>query len=159
MFLNKKIQTDSLYFNLIYRRCKKEIIVTKEEKVEKFLKLVDILEKLRGEKGCPWDKKQNHQTLMKYLFEEAQEYDQAVQKQDYENMKEELGDVLLQVIFHAQIAKENKKFDIYDVLDTINEKMIRRHPHVFGNSKATSEEEIRREWEEIKAKEKQNKCS
>ena len=138
---------------------KKGIIVTKEEKTEKFLKLLDILEKLRGEKGCPWDRKQNHQTLMKYLFEEAQEYDQAVQKQDYENMKEELGDVLLQVIFHAQIAKENKKFDIYDVLDTINEKMIRRHPHVFGNSKATSEEEIRREWEEIKAKEKQNKCS
>jgi len=131
--------------------------MTKEEKVEKFLKLVDILEKLRGEHGCPWDKKQNHQTLMKYLFEESQEYNQAVQKQDYDNMKEELGDILLQVIFHAQIAKENKKFDIYDVLDTINEKMIRRHPHVFGNSKATTEEEIRIEWEKIKAEEKAKK--
>lgn len=129
----------------------------KEKKTEKFLKLVDILEKLRGEKGCPWDKKQNHQTLMKYLFEETKEYDEAVKKQDYENMKEELGDVLLQVIFHAQIAKENKKFDIYDVLDTINEKMVRRHPHVFGDSKVISEEEIRREWEEIKIKEKQSK--
>lgn len=129
----------------------------KQEKVEKFLKLVDILEKLRGEHGCPWDKKQTHQTLMKYLFEESEEYNQAVQKQDYENMKEELGDVLLQVIFHAQIAKENKKFDIYDVLDTINEKMIRRHPHVFGNSKATTEEEIRKEWEKIKAEEKLKK--
>ena len=127
------------------------------EKVEKFLKLVDILEKLRGEHGCPWDKKQTHQTLMKYLFEESNEYNEAVKKQDYDNMKEELGDVLLQVIFHAQIAKENNKFDIYDVLDCINEKMIRRHPHVFGNSKATTEEEIRVEWERIKQLEKSKK--
>jgi MazG family protein len=131
--------------------------MNKEEKVNKFLKLVDILEKLRGEHGCPWDKKQTHKTLMKYLFEEANEYNQAVEKQDYDNMKEELGDVLLQIIFHAQIAKENKKFDIYDVLDSINEKMIRRHPHVFGNSKATTEEEIRAEWEKIKAEEKLKK--
>lgn len=127
------------------------------KKVEKFLKLIDILEKLRGECGCPWDKKQTHTSLMKYLFEEANEYNEAVQKQDYENMKEELGDVLLQIIFHAQIAKENKKFDIYDVLDTINEKMIRRHPHVFGNSKATTEEEIKKEWERIKQLEKGKK--
>lgn len=131
--------------------------MNKEEKVNKFLKLVDILEKLRGKNGCPWDKKQTHQTLMKYLFEESNEYNEAVQKQDYDNMKEELGDVLLQIIFHAQIAKENKKFDIYDVLDTINEKMIRRHPHVFGNSKAKTEEEIRAEWEKIKAEEKKKK--
>ena len=127
------------------------------KKVEKFLKLVNILEKLRGEHGCPWDKKQTHVSLMKYLFEESNEYNEAVCKQDYDNMKEELGDVLLQVIFHAQIAKENKKFDIYDVLDTINEKMIRRHPHVFGDSKATTEEEIRKEWEKIKRLEKNNK--
>lgn len=131
--------------------------MNKQEKTEKFLKLVDILEKLRGEKGCIWDKKQTHQTLMKYLFEESNEYNEAVQKQDYENMKEELGDVLLQVIFHAQIAKENNKFDIYDVLDTINEKMIRRHPHVFGNSNATTEEEIKKEWKKIKAQEKLKK--
>ena len=126
-------------------------------KVEKFLKLVEILEKLRGEHGCPWDKKQTHVSLMKYLFEESNEYNEAVKKQDYDNMKEELGDVLLQVIFHAQIAKENGKFDIYDVLDSINEKMIRRHPHVFGNSKATTEEEIRIEWEKIKQLEKSKK--
>ena len=126
-------------------------------KVEKFVKLVEILEKLRGEHGCPWDKKQTHTSLMKYLFEESNEYNEAVKKQDYDNMKEELGDVLLQVIFHAQIAKENGKFDIYDVLDSINEKMIRRHPHVFGNSKATTEEEIRQEWEKIKKAEKMNK--
>ncbi len=129
----------------------------KNNKVEKFLKLVEILEKLRGEHGCPWDKKQTHASLMKYLFEESNEYNEAVKKQDYDNMKEELGDVLLQVIFHAQIAKENGKFDIYDVLDSINEKMIRRHPHVFGNSKATTEEEIRIEWEKIKQLEKSKK--
>ena len=128
-----------------------------KNKVEKFLKLVDILEKLRGEHGCPWDKKQTNQSLMKYLFEESNEYNEAVQKQDYDNMKEELGDVLLQVVFHAQIAKENGKFDIYDVLDSINEKMIRRHPHVFGNSNAKTEEEIRAEWEKIKAEEKAKK--
>lgn len=131
--------------------------MNKEEKANKFFKLVDILEKLRSENGCPWDKKQTHQTLMKYLFEESNEYNEAVQKLDYDNMKEELGDVLLQIIFHAQIAKENNKFDIYDVLDTINEKMIRRHPHVFGNSKAKTEEEIRIEWEKIKAEEKAKK--
>ena len=129
----------------------------KNNNVEKFLKLVEILEKLRGEHGCPWDKKQTHASLMKYLFEESNEYNEAVKKQDYDNMKEELGDVLLQVIFHAQIAKENGKFDIYDVLDSINEKMIRRHPHVFGNSKATTEEEIRIEWEKIKQLEKSKK--
>ena len=127
------------------------------EKTDKFLKLVDILEQLRGEHGCPWDKKQTHETLLKYLFEESEEYKQAVLNKDYENMKEELGDVLLQVIFHAQIAKENKIFDIYDVLDTINEKMIRRHPHVFGNSKAKTEEEIRAEWNKIKTEEKISK--
>ena len=131
--------------------------MNKEEKANKFFKLVDILEQLRGEHGCPWDKKQTHKSLMKYLFEESNEYNEAVQKKDYDNMKEELGDVLLQIIFHAQIAKENNKFDIYDVLDTINEKMIRRHPHVFGNSKARTEEEIRKEWEKIKAEEKKQK--
>ncbi len=129
----------------------------REQKLKKFLKLVNILEDLRGENGCPWDKKQTHKSLMKYLFEESNEYNEAVQNQDTENMKEELGDVLLQVVFHAQIAKENKMFDIYDVLDTINEKMIRRHPHVFGNSNAKTEEEIRIEWEQIKAEEKLKK--
>ena len=131
--------------------------MNKEEKVNKFLKLVDILEKLRGKNGCPWDKKQTHQTLMKYLFEESNEYNEAVQKQDYDNMKEELGDVLLQIIFHAQIAKENKWFDIYDVIDGLNKKLIRRHPHVFGKSKAKTPEEITVQWNEIKKLEKSKK--
>ena len=132
--------------------------MNKEEKANKFFKLVDILEKLRGENGCPWDKKQTHQSLMKYLFEESNEYNEAVKKQDYDNMKEELGDVLLQIIFHAQIAKENKWFDIYDVIDGLNKKLIRRHPHVFGKSKAKTPEEITKQWNEIKKAEKIIKC-
>ena len=124
------------------------------KKVEKFLELVDIFKKLRGKNGCAWDKKQTNKTLMKYLFEESEELKQAVRKNDIENMKEELGDVLLQVIFHAQIAKENKWFDIYDVIDGLNKKLIRRHPHVFGKSKAKTPREITIQWNEIKKKEK-----
>jgi len=126
------------------------------KKVEKFLELVDIFKKLRGKNGCAWDKKQTNKTLIKYLFEESEEFKQAVRKNDIENMKEELGDVLLQIIFHAQIAKENKWFDIYDVIDGLNKKLIRRHPHVFGKSKAKTPEEITKQWNEIKEKEKQS---
>ena len=126
------------------------------KKVEKFLELVDIFKKLRSKNGCVWDKKQTNKTLIKYLFEESEEFKQAVRKNDIENMKEELGDVLLQVIFHAQIAKENKWFDIYDVIDGLNKKLIRRHPHVFGKSKAKTPEEITKQWNEIKEKEKQS---
>ena len=124
------------------------------KKVEKFLELVDIFKKLRGKNGCAWDKKQTNKTLMKYLFEESEELKQAVRKNDIENIKEELGDVLLQVIFHAQIAKENKWFDIYDVIDVLNKKLIRRHPHVFGKSKAKTPREITIQWNNIKKKEK-----
>ena len=124
------------------------------KKVEKFLELVDIFKKLRGKNGCAWDKKQTNKTLMKYLFEESEELKQAVRKNDIENIKEELGDVLLQVIFHAQIANENKWFDIYDVIDGLNKKLIRRHPHVFGKSKAKTPREITIQWNEIKKKEK-----
>jgi len=129
------------------------------KKVEKFLELLDIFKKLRGKNGCAWDKKQTNKTLIKYLFEESEEFKQAVRKNDIENMKEELGDVLLQVIFHAQIAKENKWFDIYDVIDGLNKKLIRRHPHVFGKSKAKTPEEITIQWNKIKEKEKKSKSN
>ena len=132
-------------------------MVRNNKKVEKFLELVDIFKKLRSKNGCAWDKKQTNKTLIKYLFEEAEEFKQAVRKNDIENMKEELGDVLLQVIFHAQIAKENKWFDIYDVIDGLNKKLIRRHPHVFGKSKAKTPEEITAQWNEIKKAEKNDK--
>ena len=121
------------------------------------MELVDIFKKLRGKNGCAWDKKQTNKTLMKYLFEESNELKQAVRKNDIENIKEELGDVLLQVIFHAQIAKENKWFDIYDVIDGLNKKLIRRHPHVFGKSNAKTPEEITIQWNKIKKLEKSKK--
>lgn len=127
------------------------------KKVEKFLKLVDIFKKLRSKNGCPWDKKQTNKTLMKYLFEESNELKQAIRKKDIENIKEELGDVLLQVVFHAQIAKENKWFDIYDVIDVLNKKLIRRHPHVFGNLKVKTPKEVTIEWNKIKKLEKKGK--
>ena len=101
--------------------------------------------------------KQTNSSLMKYLFEESKELKEAVKKGDIENIKEELGDVLLQVVFHAQIAKENGWFDIDDVIKYLNAKLIRRHPHVFGKSKAKTEKEIIKQWSIIKKKEKKLK--
>ncbi|MEA5001545.1 MAG: MazG nucleotide pyrophosphohydrolase domain-containing protein [Endomicrobiaceae bacterium] len=126
----------------------------KQNKETGFSELVDIFKKLRGKNGCVWDKKQTHETLIKYLFEESRELKKAILKKDVENMKEELGDVLLQVIFHAQIAKENKLFDIYDVIECLNKKMIRRHPHVFGKSKVKTEKDVIDLWKKIKKNEK-----
>jgi len=88
--------------------------------------------RLRSKKGCPWDRRQTHTTLLKYLFEEAQEFKRSVRKKDFPNMEEELGDLLLQVIFHAQIAKEKGRFSIDDVVKTLIRKLTLRHPHVFG---------------------------
>jgi tetrapyrrole methylase family protein/MazG family protein len=97
-----------------------------------FAELVRVMARLRSPKGCPWDRKQTHETLLKYLFEEAHEFKQSVRKKDYANMEEELGDVLLQVLFHAQIAKEKGRFSIDDVVKTLIRKLTLRHPHVFG---------------------------
>src|ERR1039457_1659624 len=88
--------------------------------------------RLRSPKGCPWDRKQNHQNLLKYLEEESEEFRQSVRKKDYPNMEEELGDILLQVLFHAQLAKERGRFTIDDVVKTLVRKLTLRHPHVFG---------------------------
>jgi tetrapyrrole methylase family protein/MazG family protein len=88
--------------------------------------------RLRSKKGCPWDRKQTHKSLLKYLDEEAKEFKQSVQKKDYPNMEEELGDLLLQVIFHAQIANEKGRFSMDHVVRTLTRKLTLRHPHVFG---------------------------
>lgn len=119
-----------------------------------FTELVDILERLRGPKGCPWDKKQDHGKLIKYLFSEAEEVKDAVRKKDWKNLQEELGDILLQVVFHSQIAKEKGLFDISDVVATINSKLIRRHPHVFGGIKVKDHKEVIKLWKKIKLEEK-----
>jgi tetrapyrrole methylase family protein/MazG family protein len=125
--------------------------------LKEFEKLVGIMEKLRSKVGCMWDKKQTHTSLLKHLFSECGELKQAVRKKDIENMEEELGDVLLQIVFHSQIAKENKEFDITGVIKNLNKKLIRRHPHIFGNYKVKNTKDIVKMWEEIKLKEKSEK--
>ncbi|HCZ06777.1 MAG: tetrapyrrole methylase family protein / MazG family protein [Thermotogota bacterium] len=117
---------------------------------ESFEELVKIMETLRGPGGCEWDREQTHESLKPYLIEEAYELINAIDNGNVQEMKEELGDVLLQVVFHAQIAKEEGSFDILDVIETLNEKLIRRHPHVFGDSPGYSYQQ----WERIKSQEK-----
>lgn len=130
-----------------------------------FEDLVKIMATLRSENGCPWDRKQTHQSLLPYLVEETHEFIDAAQAEDMVHMAEELGDVLFQVVFHAQVAKDNGNFCIDDVVQGICEKMIRRHPHVFGDVKVENESEfldvnnpngLRSRWETIKAAEKNN---
>ena len=120
----------------------------------KFVELKEVFRKLHGPKGCLWDKKQTHKSLLKYLKEESDEFLQAVKRGDLHNMKEELGDVLLQVMFHSQIASKEGKFDIEDVIDGLIKKLKRRHPHVFGTVKVKSADEIIRNWKKIKKLEK-----
>lgn len=119
-----------------------------------FSDLVETFAILRGPNGCPWDKKQTHESLIKNLREESEELVAAIEKKDAANMKEELGDVLLQVLLHAQIAKEEGLFDIDDVIQGLYDKLHYRHPHVFGGVKAGSAEEALNVWKEMKRKEK-----
>ena len=113
--------------------------------------------RLRSPTGCPWDREQTHQSLAQCLVEETSELLETIDKGDMDHMREELGDVLLQVVFHAQLAEERGTFDLEDVAREINEKLIRRHPHVFGTASAETSDEVLVRWEEIKAQEKQNK--
>jgi len=109
---------------------------------------------LHGPNGCLWDKAQTHKSLVPYLKEETDEFIQAIRKKNHAHMKEELGDILLQVMFHAQIASKGGKFDIEDVICYLIAKLKRRHPHVFGNTKVASAKEIIANWKKIKAQEK-----
>ena len=122
--------------------------------LKEFEKLVDIMAKLRSKNGCLWDKEQTHESLMKYLISESKELNLAVKNKDFKNLEEELGDILLQVVFHAQIAKENRNFDIAAVINTLNKKLTRRHPHVFGNYKVKTTKDIEEMWKKVKAEEK-----
>lgn len=122
-----------------------------------FSDLVDIMQKLRGEGGCPWDREQTHATLRQNLIEEAYEALEAIDTGDGMTMADELGDLLLQIVFHAQIGKENGTFSIDDVTDMICRKMIRRHPHVFADGDAKTSEDVLVKWEEIKKQEKSQK--
>ncbi|OIO02902.1 MAG: nucleotide pyrophosphohydrolase [Elusimicrobia bacterium CG_4_10_14_0_2_um_filter_56_8] len=104
--------------------------------------------------GCPWDRRQTHSSLLKYLREEAGEVSQAVRKKDWENLKEELGDVLLQVVFHSALAQRDGRFCLGDVIKSINAKMVRRHPHVFAGGKLDTPGQVLRQWKQIKKEEK-----
>src|SRR4029079_16935371 len=112
---------------------------------------------LRGPNGCPWDKEQDRNTLKPMLVEETYEVLEAIDNGDWEGLSEELGDLLLHIVFQAQIGKERGDFDVDGVVDGICEKLIRRHPHVFGNGTASSPEEVIKNWEAIKADEKAKK--
>lgn len=122
-----------------------------------FNDLVETFAILRGPNGCPWDKKQTHESLIKNMREESEELIRAIENKDDENMKEELGDVLLQVLLHAQIAKEEGKFTIDDVIQGLYDKLHYRHPHVFGDVKAKSPEEALAVWKEMKRKSREEK--
>ncbi len=126
---------------------------------ERFSKLVELMAALRAPDGCPWDRKQSHASLKPYLLEETYEVLETIDQQDALKLREELGDVLLQVLFHSQIAAEAGTFTIEDVLEVLAMKLIRRHPHVFGNgengSNPTNGEQVLNQWEEIKRAERQ----
>ena len=123
---------------------------------ERLIELVAVMDRLRSPGGCPWDAEQTHQSLLTYLLEEAHELVEAIEGNDRASFKEELGDVLLQVVFHARIASEDKlePFDIDAVADGLIIKLIARHPHVFGDVHAETAEDVAQNWERLKAAEK-----
>lgn len=121
-----------------------------KEKNGNFYDFCKIIEKLRAPDGCPWDREQTHESLSKHLLEEAYEAYDAIKDKDPKKIADELGDVLLQVVMHAQIGKEEGEFTIDDVVSAVSEKMIRRHPHVFGNENVKNSAEVLKNWEEIK---------
>jgi len=122
---------------------------------KRFEGLVALQARLRAPGGCPWDREQTHQTLKTYLIEEAYEVLDALETGDPKELSEELGDLLLQILFHADIAREAGRFDISDVISGIHDKMVRRHPHVFGTVKADTSEQVLKNWAQLKAQEKQ----
>jgi len=124
-----------------------------------FEKLVALQARLRGPGGCPWDREQTHQSLRKFLIEETYEVLDAMESSDAQHFCSELGDLLLQVIFHSILAEETGAFTISDVIESVHTKMVRRHPHVFGNVKAKNSKEVLKNWEQIKAQERAEKAS
>ncbi|OGQ05339.1 MAG: nucleoside triphosphate pyrophosphohydrolase [Deltaproteobacteria bacterium RIFCSPLOWO2_01_44_7] len=124
---------------------------------EKFEKLAEILATLRGPNGCPWDKEQTYKDINPYLLEESHEVVEAIDNNDFESLKEELGDLLVHILFHCQLAKEENKFTAVDVINSACEKLIRRHPHVFGGDKAKTTQEVLVNWEKIKQQENKDK--
>jgi nucleoside triphosphate diphosphatase len=115
--------------------------------------IINIMDRLRGERGCPWDRKQTRESLKPYIIEEAYEVIEAIEENDPEKIREELGDLLFQIVFQCKIAEENNEFDMSDVIEKISRKMIARHPHVFGDADYKTSEEVIAHWEEQKKRE------
>jgi MazG family protein len=124
---------------------------------EKFQQLVDIMTRLRAPDGCPWDREQTFDSIKPYTLEETYEVLDAVDRRDWDELRSELGDFMLQAVFFAQMASEEKRFDIGDSLDAINQKLIRRHPHVFADETAETGKQVLKRWDEIKAEERKEK--
>ncbi|MEW6553648.1 MAG: nucleoside triphosphate pyrophosphohydrolase [Actinomycetota bacterium] len=124
------------------------------DEIHDFQRLLEIIARLRGPGGCPWDRKQTHASLARHMVEEAHEAVEAIQRQDWQHLSEELGDLLLQVALHAQLGSEEGTFDVRDSLRSINTKLVRRHPHVFGEAELETPEEVIARWEHIKAEER-----
>jgi tetrapyrrole methylase family protein / MazG family protein len=129
------------------------------QNLDRFSTLVEIIALLRSPDGCPWDRKQTHESLRKNLLEESYEVLEAMDEADMEKMSGELGDLLLQIILHSQIASDNDEFKIDDVIRKINEKLIYRHPHVFGDVHVKDAEEVTVNWEALKKQERQKDVS
>lgn len=127
--------------------------------MEEFSKLIEIMNRLRAEDGCPWDREQTRETLKPYLIEETYEVIEAIEEGNPEAIKEELGDLLFQIIFHCRIASERNEFGISDVIAKIIEKMVGRHPHVFGGAEYKTSAEVLKQWEERKKEEGKNRDS
>ena len=125
-----------------------------KEKEKAFIRLVEIMDKLREE--CPWDKKQTISSLRYLTIEEVYELSDAILDEDFEEIKKELGDLLLHIVFYSRIASEKNKFDISDVLNTISDKLIHRHPHIYANVKVKDEKDVKENWEKLKLKEGKN---
>lgn len=120
---------------------------------DKFRALVEILKILRSPDGCPWDRKQTHKSLVAHLLEEVHEVVEMIDYEDMDGLKGELGDLIMHIVFQAQIAEENDEFTIDEVIESITQKLIRRHPHVFGETEVSGEDEIVKNWEQIKMEE------
>ncbi len=126
---------------------------------ELFNVLIGVMSVLRSDKGCMWDREQTHDTIKRNIVEEAYEAVDSIEEKNYQDLKEELGDILLQVVFHSQIAVENKEFNVNDVILGIIKKLVRRHPHVFAGETVASSREVLENWEDIKKEERKNKLS
>ena len=132
----------------------KEFYKTGATAEEAIMRLIAILKLLRGEDGCPWDRVQTHDSIKKCMIEEAYEALDAIERNDIENLEEELGDLLLQVVFHAGIAEENGSFDITSIANRVSDKMIRRHPHIFLKENAKTIDKVVEKWENVKRQER-----